>query len=57
MIWVLTVTVASGVTVPSARMTIGMSALAAAAMPTGVACPWPKRPPAAVVLGRAAYGS
>ena len=39
-IWVLTVTVASGVTVPSARITIGMSPLAAAAMPTGVAAPW-----------------
>ena len=44
LICVCTVTVASGVTVPSARITIGMSALDAAAMPTGVAWPCAKRP-------------
>ncbi len=58
-IWVLTVTVASGVTVPSALMTIGMSPLAAAAMPTGVACALarsgrrrPAAPAALVLMGR-----
>ena len=38
-IWVFTLTVCSGVTVPSARMTIGMSPLAAVAMPTGCGMP------------------
>jgi hypothetical protein len=44
-----TVTVASGVTVPSALMTIGMSPLAAVARPTGVAAP---RRTAALAGGR-----
>src|SRR5260370_18543680 len=43
-IWVLTLTVLSAVTVPSARTTTGMSPLAAAAIPTGVAAPAAKRP-------------
>src|SRR5262245_30177434 len=44
-IWVFTLTVCSGVTVPSARITTGISPVVAAARPTGVGRPAPERPP------------
>jgi len=51
-IWVFTLTVLSAVTVPSARITTGMSPLVAEARPAGVATPVAK--PSAPLLGNRA---
>ena len=59
LIWLCTVTVASGVTVPSPMSVIGMSPARALAAITGIGPPPPKRPPAGacVALGVSSQAS